>query len=153
MLDNLPLVLAQEGEPPPSAAPATPGSETLTGNGPGPGDPTAVTSEDPSRDPGPPPRGAPGDSLFGTPFFLIMLGALALMFIFSIRSQSKEKKKRQAMIEAIKKGDRVQTIGGILATVSEVREGEIVLKVDENANVKLHFSRSSIQSVVTEKEE
>jgi len=52
------------------------------------------------------------------------------------------------MLAALKKGDKVQTAGGILGTVVEVRDSEVVVKVDENANTRLRFARSAIQAVL-----
>jgi preprotein translocase subunit YajC len=64
--------------------------------------------------------------------------------------QRREKKRRAQMLDALKKGDRIQTIGGILGTVVEVREQEVVIKVDENNNTKLHFARAAIQTILPE---
>ena len=57
------------------------------------------------------------------------------------------------MLAGIGKGDKVLTVGGIMGTIVEMRETEVVLKVDENANTRIKFSRSSIQSVVSERQE
>jgi len=79
------------------------------------------------------------------PMFLIM----GLIFYFLlIRPQGREKKKRAQMIDALKKNDRVLTIGGIVGTITAVRDDEITLKVDESSNTKITFSRSSIQRVM-----
>lgn len=79
------------------------------------------------------------------PMFLIM----GLIFYFLlIRPQSREKKKRAQMIDALKKNDRVLTIGGIVGTITAVRDDEITLKVDESSNTKITFSRASIQRVM-----
>ncbi|MBI1335657.1 MAG: preprotein translocase subunit YajC [Phycisphaera sp.] len=84
---------------------------------------------------------------------VILIAVLAFMIIFSMRSQSKEKKKREQLLEAVKKGDKVQTIGGVRGTVTDIRDDEITLKVDENANVKIRYARSAIQSVISTKDE
>jgi len=44
----------------------------------------------------------------------------------------------------------VQTIGGILGTVIEAREGDVLLKVDESSNTKIRFARSAIHRVLEE---
>jgi preprotein translocase subunit YajC len=44
----------------------------------------------------------------------------------------------------------VQTIGGIIGTVVESRENEVVLKVDETSNTKIKFSRNAIHRVLTD---
>ncbi|MCG8406861.1 MAG: preprotein translocase subunit YajC [Phycisphaerales bacterium] len=78
---------------------------------------------------------------------------LLLMFIIyflMIRPQSKEKKRRTDMLAAIKKNDRVITIGGIIGTVTSVRDDEITLKVDESSNTKITFSRSALQRVLSD---
>jgi preprotein translocase subunit YajC len=54
------------------------------------------------------------------------------------------------MLSELKKGDRVQTIGGILGTVVEARDTEILVKVDESSNAKIRFSRSAIHRVIEE---
>jgi preprotein translocase subunit YajC len=52
----------------------------------------------------------------------------------------------------MKRGDRVMTAGGILGSVVEVRDSEVLLKVDESTNTKIKFSRDAIKRVVTEDE-
>jgi preprotein translocase subunit YajC len=84
------------------------------------------------------------------PMLMIMF---VVMIFFSMRGSSKEKKKRAKMVAAIKKGDKVQTIGGILGTVVQVNDADISLKVDENTGAKITVSRTAVQSVVEEKEE
>ena len=51
-------------------------------------------------------------------------------------------------INQLKRGDRIQTIGGILGTVVESREDEVIVKVDESSNTKIHFTRSAIHRVL-----
>ena len=53
------------------------------------------------------------------------------------------------MLSALKKNDRVMTIGGVVGTVVQVRDDEVVVKVDESANVKLTFIRGSIQKILS----
>ena len=66
------------------------------------------------------------------------------------RSKKKDQKARQQLLDNLKKGDRIQTIGGVLGSVVEVRDGEVVVKVDESNNTKMRFTRSAIQKVVEE---
>jgi preprotein translocase subunit YajC len=44
------------------------------------------------------------------------------------------------------------TAGGILGSVVEVRDTEVVLKVDESSNTKIKFTRDAIKRVLTEDE-
>jgi preprotein translocase subunit YajC len=86
---------------------------------------------------------------FASPLFLMVL-LLLVMFVFMNQSKRKQEKQRRDMLGALKKGDRIQTIGGILGTVLEVRESEVVLKVDESSNTKMRFARSAIHQVLEE---
>jgi len=79
------------------------------------------------------------------PFILI----LAIMYFLMIRPQAKRQKEKQRMLEALKKGDRVVTIGGIHGTVSGLKgkDKKIVnLKVSNNTNISLN--RSAISGLV-----
>jgi preprotein translocase subunit YajC len=71
------------------------------------------------------------------------------MIVFSMMGQKRDRKKREAMISAIKKHDRVQTIGGVIGSVVEIKPEYIVLKVDESSNTRITFSRSAIASVLS----
>jgi preprotein translocase subunit YajC len=90
---------------------------------------------------------APAPGMDPTLLF-VMLGMLVLMFTLSAWTARKEKKKRAELLSSIGRYDRVQTIGGIIGTIVEVKDDEVILKVDENTNTKISFSRSSIQGVL-----
>ncbi len=85
-------------------------------------------------------------------FLPIILMFVALYF-FLFRGQRKEEKRRKSLISEIKKGDRVMTIGGMLARVVSVDGDEVVLKIDESANVKATYRKSAIQEVVVDKDD
>ena len=72
---------------------------------------------------------------------------LALMFLvmwlFMIRPQRKQQKELEEMRNALKKGDKVITAGGIYGTVAEVDERTVLVKVD--GETKLRVDKSSIQ--------
>ncbi len=80
------------------------------------------------------------------PIFVIIL----LLWVFMFRSKRREDRKKKDLLGAIKRGDRVQTIGGILGKVVEVEKEKILLKVDESSNTKIWFSRNAIFRVVAE---
>ena len=78
---------------------------------------------------------------------LVTFGLIIVVFYFLvIRPQNKKKKDAAKMLEAMKKGDRVVTIGGMHGTIDAVKDNEVILKVDDN--VKIKFSKSAISSVV-----
>ncbi len=86
---------------------------------------------------------AAGGSMGAT---LITFVLIILIFYFLIiRPQKKRDKEAKAMIDAMKKGDRVVTIGGIHGTIVAVREQTVVVKVDDSARIE--FSKSAISSV------
>lgn len=83
-------------------------------------------------------------------FFYLMLGVLAIFFVMTFMSPRKRQKEHQKMVSSLKKNDRVRTIGGIYGTVLEVRQDDIVLKIDENNNTKIHVIPSAIGTVLAE---
>ena len=81
------------------------------------------------------------------PFILI----LAIMYFLMIRPQAKRQKEKQKMLEALKKGDRIVTIGGIHGTVSGFKGKEkkmLALKLDKNTNITIN--RSAVSGLLNE---
>lgn len=81
---------------------------------------------------------------FMFPVFILII----LFYFLMIRSKRKQDRQRTDMLGQLKKGDRIQTIGGILGTVLEAREDEVLVKVDETSNTKIRFARSAIHRVL-----
>jgi len=77
-------------------------------------------------------------------FLLPMVLIFAIMYFLIFRPQAKKQKQQQAMIEAIKKGDKVVTAGGIYGTVAGIKEKEKTLIVKIAENVKIEVTKSSI---------
>lgn len=96
---------------------------------------------------GAPQQGQP-QGLFGGGFLFMLLGLMVFMIVMSSMGQRKEKKKRQELLNSLGKHDRVQTAGGVIGTIVELRDQEVVVKVDESTNTKIRFSRSAIQQVL-----
>jgi preprotein translocase subunit YajC len=95
-----------------------------------------------------PPGGGAEGSMMST---LIMFGLIIAIFYFMIlRPQQKRQKERQKMLEAVKKGDRVVTAGGLHGTVAGLDEKTILVQVADN--VKLKFDRTAITSIEREGE-
>lgn len=76
---------------------------------------------------------------------LLLIGGFLVLWIFLGRSRRKQEAKRRAMLENLSKGDRVVTIGGVIGTIVEVRDSEIVVKVDDNTRMK--FARWAVRNV------
>lgn len=81
---------------------------------------------------------------------LVTFGLVFAIFYFLIiRPQNKRQKQTQSMLQALKKGDRVVTIGGIRGTIFSLKDDTVVLKVDDNT--KIQFSRSAVSQVLDKK--
>lgn len=88
--------------------------------------------------------GAPG-LLGGT--LLPMLLIIPVFYFLMIRPQQRKAKEHKALIAAVKRGDRVVTIGGILGTVTKVVDtNEVQLEIADG--VRIRVLRSSISDVV-----
>ncbi len=87
----------------------------------------------------------------GISMFILFGGMIVLMYLFMIRPQSKKRKEHQQILQALKKGDKVVTVGGIYGIVTNVKDKIIVVKVADN--VKLEMLRSGIAQVVNSKED
>ena len=65
-----------------------------------------------------------------------------VMWFFMIRPQRKQQKELQNFRDALAKGDKVVTIGGIFGTVVEVKEDSVLMEVDNG--VKIRVSKQAI---------
>ncbi|RKZ33024.1 preprotein translocase subunit YajC [bacterium] len=66
----------------------------------------------------------------------LILLFLVFYFIF-MRPQIKRQKELQAMIQSLKKGDKVVTSGGIIGTVVGVSEDKVTIKVGEGTKLEV----------------
>ena len=85
----------------------------------------------------------------GLSMIIMMVVIFAIMWLFMIRPQQKKQKETQKMLDALKKGDKVITIGGIHGTVASAKENVVVVKVDDNT--KIEFNRTAIATVIADK--
>jgi preprotein translocase subunit YajC len=116
--------------------------------------PTVEKKEEPTTQPGDTGGGGGGGGFLGQwQFPLILLGVLVLMYIFTTRTRRKQEKQRREMLESLSKGDKVVTIGGICGTVIDVKGNEVTVKVDENNNVRMKFTRWAVRNVGDEAKE
>ena len=79
--------------------------------------------------------------------FLPFVAIIAIFYFLIIRPQSKKQKETQKMLSALKKGDKIVTVGGIYGTIQNVREHTVIVKVDDNT--RLEFSRSAVSSIIS----
>jgi preprotein translocase subunit YajC len=76
----------------------------------------------------------------------LFIGMFAIMYFVMIRPQQKQRREREALLAALKRGDRVVTTSGLHGTVTSLSEHTVVLRVADQ--VKLEFDRSAIGRVV-----
>lgn len=67
------------------------------------------------------------------PFLLIIV----VFYFFMIRPQMKRQKELRKYREALKKGDKIITTGGIYGKVSEVKDDHIIMEIAENVKIKI----------------
>jgi len=81
--------------------------------------------------------------------FMVLL--FGIFYVFLILPQRRREKERRAMLSALRKNDKVVTIGGIHGVVHSIKDDRVVIKVDENT--KITVSMSAIAGVERAKEE
>ena len=115
--------MAGDGGPAPATAPVTPGA----------------------------PIGAPAaSSPFDGTFFILIIGMILFMYLLVIRPQKKEEKRRKSLIDSMKAGHQVVTIGGVHGEVVSV--GELTVEVNVTKGDKpvvMTFNRGAIATNVT----
>jgi preprotein translocase subunit YajC len=80
--------------------------------------------------------------------FLPMVAIFVVFYFLLIRPQQKKQKDHRTMLDALRRGDRIVTGGGLLGTVSKVVSPEEV-EVDLAPNVRVRVLRSTISSVLS----
>ena len=99
--------------------------------------------------PGGAPAGAP-PSAFDPTFFILIIGMILFMWLLVIRPQKKEEKRRKELIDSMKVGHKVVTIGGVHGEVQSVGEGTVDLIVSKGDKpVIMTFNRGAIATNVT----
>lgn len=82
------------------------------------------------------------------PIVMIVFMVLFIVFFYFvvIRPQNKRKKEMEKMLNELRKGDKVVTIGGVHGKVVSVRDDVVVLKIDDNAEIT--FDKNAIARVI-----
>ncbi len=95
-----------------------------------------------------PTGGSPEGGMFST---LIMFALIIGIFYFMIlRPQQRRQKERDKLLNSIKKGDRVVTVGGMHGVVAGIDEKTLLIEVADK--IKLKFDRSAVSAVTREGE-
>ena len=86
---------------------------------------------------------AAGASMGSTVIMLVLM--VAVFYFMLIRPENKRKKEAEAMRGAVKTGDKITTIGGIIGTVVNVKEDKIVIETSAD-QVRIEFAKWAISS-------
>ena len=77
---------------------------------------------------------------------ILMLLVIVVMFVLSSRSSKKRQKQYQDMLDSLKPGSSVRTIGGIYGTVTSVKQDVVYVSVGPD-KARLVFSKQAIASI------
>lgn len=91
------------------------------------------------------PEGATSAQGGGLMAFAPLLIMILIFYFLIMRPQSKKQKETKAMLAAVKKGDKITTIGGIRGTVDNVKDDIVTVRVD--GTTKIDFLKSAISTV------
>jgi preprotein translocase subunit YajC len=91
----------------------------------------------------PAPAASPGG---GAMSWIFLIGMFAIMYFFLIRPQVKRQKEHKKMVEALKKGDEVQTMGGLMGKITDIGENFVKLEVADGIVVTVR--RVSVEAVM-----
>ena len=76
---------------------------------------------------------------------VMMLAVLAIMYFLMIRPENKKKKEAEQMRSAVKVGDKITTIGGVVGVVCAVKDDKIVVETSAD-RVRVEFAKWAISS-------
>lgn len=80
----------------------------------------------------------------GLSFLIMIVLIFVVMWLFMIRPQQKKQKELNKFRDALKKGDKVVTVGGIYGTIAEVKEGSAQVLIEVDKDVKLKVDKASL---------
>ena len=102
----------------------------------------ALVTQDPSIETAPTGESAsPFDNML-VPILIVMV----LFYVIMLGPERKQKKKREAMLGALKKGDKIMLNSGMYGSVAMVSDDLVTVQVADG--VRIRFSRSSVQTVL-----
>ena len=76
---------------------------------------------------------------------IMLVVMLALMYFMLIRPENKRKKEAEQMRSSVRKGDKITTIGGVVGTVVDVKENNIVIETSAD-QVRIEFAKWALSS-------
>ena len=109
--------------------------------------PTGAETAAPATGSAPAPVSNPGASPLSGIAMPLLLCAVVFYFLV-LGPERKQRKKREAMLKQLGKGDKVMTTGGLHASVVAVQDDVVTLQIADG--VRARFSRTAIQTVITD---
>ena len=91
-----------------------------------------------------------GGGGFSSLLFLFMI--IAVFYFFMIRPQMKKSKDLKKFREALKKGDKIVTIGGIHGKIAEIKETTVIIEVEGQIRLKVERSAIAMEGQTTQLE-
>jgi preprotein translocase subunit YajC len=87
-------------------------------------------------------------SFLGNPLFMMII-VMGIFYVMLILPQQRQRKKMQAMLAALKNGDKIVTSSGIYGTINGIDGETVILKIADtgSAPVKIRIARSAIAQV------
>jgi preprotein translocase subunit YajC len=95
-----------------------------------------------------PPAQDMGNPIFQTILMILMI--FAVFYFLLIRPQQRQQKEHEQRINALSKGDRIVTAGGIFGTIIGMKDDIAVVKIAENT--KIEIQKSSISRIIGKEE-
>jgi preprotein translocase subunit YajC len=92
------------------------------------------------------------EPFYQNPMFMFMILAALFLFVVVLPGQRRRAKEQEQLMAGMKKNDEVVTAAGIIGVVYNIKEGgeEVVLKIDENARIRV--LKSSIVRIIKKDE-
>jgi len=106
-----------------------------------------AATQDPALGPGA--AGGGGDPAGGGYMFLIIIVMMVVLLGMTALSGRKERKRHQSLVSGLQKRDKVRAAGGIIGSIIEVKDDELLLETDRASNTRIRVARSSVQSVLS----
>ena len=82
--------------------------------------------------------------------YIPFIAIVALMYLVLIRPQQKQRKQRTTMMDSLNVGDEIYTAGGILGTITRIKEQTIWLRISDKCEIEL--LKTSIGGLKTKEE-
>ncbi len=78
--------------------------------------------------------------------FILPIGLIVILYFFMIRPQVKRQKEHKKLVDALAKGDEIQTEGGIMGKIANIGDNFVLLEVAEGVEIKVR--RTSVSAVM-----